>query len=146
MNDIFAYRVAQPVMFHQLMRMHGVLWNATQATKEPMDAQFIFEELMRINGKRAMPLLIPAAAEMAQKRGTHFSDLTEHCAWTDSSRAYAVQQQTPFTQRVAAMGRMEESIQQVRHTSTCQTLLNEHLARIEGTSTFEREPIVEEDE
>lgn len=145
MNDLIAYRLAQPSMFHQLMRMHGVLWNATQVTKEKLDTKFINEEFMRINGRRAMPLLIPAAAEEA-RRHSHLAHLVDHCAWAESSRAYAVQHQTPLTQRIASMGRMQETINQTRTGGTCQSLFNEHIARIEGICGFEEEPSVEEED
>lgn len=145
MNDLIAYRLAQPSMFHQLMRMHGVMWNATQVTKEKLDTQFIFEEFMRINGRRAMPLLVPAAAA-ASRRETHFSNLVDHCAWAESARAYCVQHQTPLTQRAAAMGRMEETIAQTRSAATCQGIFNEHIARIEGISGFEEEPHIQDEE
>lgn len=145
MNDILAFRLSQPMMFHQLMRIHGVLWNATQVTKEKLDSHFVFEEFMRTNGRRAMPLLVPAAAEQSG-RHTHLSAIMDHGAWAESARAYAVQNQTPLTQRFAAMGRMEETINQSRTATTCQNVFNEHLARVEGIAGFEEELIIEEEE
>eukprot|EP00796_Vickermania_ingenoplastis_P013283 gene13283-9124_t len=144
MNDIIAYRMSQPMMFHQLMRIHGVLWNATSVTKEKLDTPFIYEELMRTNGKRTMPLLIPAATEEA-RRATHLADLADHCAWAESSRAYAVQYQTPLTQRIASMGCMQETASQTRNSATCQNLFNEHIARVEGICGFEEEPLLDDD-
>lgn len=97
---------------------------------------------MRINGRRAMPQLIPAAAQETRQQ-THFSLLADHCSWAESSRAYAVQNQTPLTQRIAAMGRMEASINQTQSAATCQSLFNEHIARVEGISAFEEEPFLD---
>lgn len=139
MNEILAYRLSQPMMFHQVMRAHGVFWKATNATKEPLNAQFVMEEFMRTNGRRCMPLLHPAAAEEGQQT-SHFSNLVDHCAWAESSKAYAVQQQTPMTQRIASMGRMEDTITQTRTAVTCQNLFNEHIARVEGIAGFEEVP------
>lgn len=133
------------MMFHQAMRIHGVLWNATQVTKEKFDANFMFEEFMRTNGRRALPLLIPAAVEQSRRR-THLGDLTDHGAWAECARAYTVQNQTPLTQRFAAMGRMEETINQCRTAATCQSVFNEHIARVEGVSGFEEELFIEEED
>lgn len=145
MNEIYAKRLAQTSMFHQLMRTHGTLWAATQVTKEKMDVAFVKEEFMRVNGRRAMPLLIGAAAD-ENLNETHLAHLTDHCAWTESARAYAVQHQTPLTQHVASMGRMAETINQVKTASTTQSLFNEYMARIDGISYFEEEPLVDEDD
>ncbi|CAC9524631.1 conserved hypothetical protein [Leishmania infantum JPCM5] len=141
MNDIYAKRLAQTAMFHQLMRSHGTLWAATQVTKEKLDLAFVKEEMMRVNGRRAMPLLVGAAAN-ENLNDTHLAHLTEHCAWAESARAFAVQRQTPLTQHIASMGRMAETITQAKTASTSQLLLNEHLARIDGISEFEEEPIM----
>lgn len=100
---------------------------------------------MRTNGRRAMPLLIPAAVDES-RRHTHLGDLSDHGAWAESARAYAVQNQTPLTQRFAAMGRMEETINQSRTAATCQSIFNEQIARIEGISGFEEELIIEDDD
>ncbi|EPY35084.1 hypothetical protein STCU_01258 [Strigomonas culicis] len=131
-------------MFHQLMRNHGTLWAATQVTHEKLDNQFIKEEFMRVNGRRAMPLLLGAAASENLSE-THLNHLTEHCAWAESARAFCVQQQTPMTQHVAAMGRMAETVNQAKTATSAQTLFNEHMARIEGITTFEEEPILDDD-
>lgn len=144
MNEIYARRLAQTMTFHQLMRSHGTLWAATQVTKEKLDLSFVKEELMRVNGRRAMPLLIGAAAE-ENLNDAHLVHLTEHCAWAESARAFAVQRQTPLTQHIAAMGRMSETINQSKAASSVQTLFNEHLSRIEGIATFEEEPVFEEE-
>lgn len=125
-------------MFQQLQRMHGTLWAATQVTKEPLNYKFVEEEFMRVNGKRAMPLLIGAAADQ-NLHHSHWNHLADNWAWTESSRAYAVRNQTQFTQHVAAMGRMAETIQQARSSTTCQLMVTEHLARIDGISAFEEE-------
>ncbi|CAG9580219.1 conserved hypothetical protein [Leishmania major strain Friedlin] len=145
MNDIYARRLAQTSMFHQLMRSHGTLWAATQVTKEKLNLAFVKEEMMRVNGRRAMPLLIGAAAN-ENLNDTHFTHLTEHCAWTESARAFAVQRQTPLTQHIASMGRMAETITQAKTASTSQLLFNEHLARIDGISEFEEEPFVDDED
>lgn len=145
MNEIYARRLAQTSMFHQLMRSHGTLWAATQVTKEPLDLAFVKDEMMRVNGRRAMPLLIGAAAEQ-NLNDTHLVHLTEHCAWTESARAFAVQQQTPLTQHIAAMGRMAETITQAKNASTSQLLFSEHMARVDGISEFEEEPLLDEEE
>ncbi|CAD2216292.1 hypothetical protein AGDE_00352 [Angomonas deanei] len=144
MNEIYARRLAQTNMFHQLMRSHGTLWAATQVTKEPLDYQFVKEEFMRTNGKRTMPLLIGASADENMSE-SHFSHLTDNYAWTESSRAYAVQRQTPLTQHVASMGRMAETLVQSKTSSTSQTLFNEHIARIEGITLHEEEPTFDND-
>ncbi|KAG5496205.1 hypothetical protein JKF63_02506 [Porcisia hertigi] len=145
MNDIYARRLAQTSLFHQVMRIHGTLWAATQVTKEQLDLAFVKEEMMRINGRRAMPLLVGAAAK-ENLNDTHLTHLTEHCAWAESARAYAVQQQTPLTQHIASMGRMSETITQAKTASSGQLLFNEHMARIDGISEFEEEPIMEEED
>ncbi|EAN80412.1 uncharacterized protein TEOVI_000860100 [Trypanosoma equiperdum] len=142
MNDIYARRLAQATMFHQLMRCHGTLWAATQVTKEQMDYNFIREEFMRVNGRRAMPLLLGAAAN-ENLHQLHLSHLSEHCAWGESARALAVQRQTPLSQRVAALGRMAETIHQVKTASTVQNLFNEQISCMEGISSFEEEPLIE---
>lgn len=139
MNDIYAQRYARTMMFQQLFRMHGTLWAATQVTKEKLDYKFVEAELMRVNGKRAMPLLIGASASQDLHQ-SHFNHLSDNFAWTESARAYAVRHQTPLTQRAAAMGRMAETINQAKTASTCQLLLGEHMSRIEGISSFEEEP------
>ena len=143
MNEIYARRRAQMLMFNQLTRMHGTLWDATRVTKEKLDGAFVREELMRVNGRRTMPLLIPATAEQNVHQ-THWNQLCDNGAWTDSMRAYSVQNQTPLTQRVAAMGRMAETITQSRTGSTVQVLFNEHIARMEGISGFEEIPTIVE--
>ncbi|KAG5495448.1 hypothetical protein GH5_03109 [Leishmania sp. Ghana 2012 LV757] len=143
MNDIYAKRLAQTTMFHQLMRTHGTLWAATQVTKEKLDLAFVKEEMMRVNGRRAMPLLIGAAAK-ENLNDTHLVHLSEHCAWSESARAFAVQRQTPLTQHIASMGRMAETITQAKTTATSQLLFNEHMARVDGISEFEEEPIIED--
>ncbi|CBZ29532.1 conserved hypothetical protein [Leishmania mexicana MHOM/GT/2001/U1103] len=145
MNDIYAKRLAQMSMFHQVMRSHGTLWAATQVTKEKLNLAFVKEEMMRVNGRRAMPLLVGAAAN-ENLNDTHLAHLTEHCAWTESARAFAVQRQTPLTQHIASMGRMAETITQAKTASTSQLLFNEHLARIDGISEFEEEPIMEDED
>jgi hypothetical protein len=144
MNYIFCKRYARTVMFQQLLRMHGTLWAATQVTKEPLNYQFVEEEFMRVNGKRAMPLLIGASADQNLHQ-THWSHLADNFAWTESSRAYAVRNQTQFTQHTAAMGRMAETIQQARTATTCQLIVTEHLSRIDGISGFEEEANFETD-
>lgn len=144
MNEIYAKRLAQTSMFHQIMRSHGTLWAATQVTKEKLDLAFFKEECMRVNGRRTMPLLVGAAAD-ENLGNTHLAHLTEHCGWTESARAFAVQHQTPLTQHVASMGRMAETINQARTASTTQSLFNEHMARIDGISYFDEEPLLEED-
>ncbi|CCW62796.1 unnamed protein product [Phytomonas sp. EM1] len=145
MNEIYARRRAQTMMFHQLMRSHGTLWAATQITKEPLDLAFVKEEFMRVNGRRRMPLLIGAAAD--ERMGeTHLAHLTEHAAWAESFRAFTVQRQSPLTQHIAAMGRMSETIPHTRSVTTSQSLFNEHMAHIDGISTFEEEPILDEEE
>ncbi|CAJ1011277.1 hypothetical protein NXY56_005738 [Leishmania guyanensis] len=145
MNDIYAKRLAQTTMFHQLMRSHGTLWAATQVTKEKLDLDFVKEEMMRVNGRRSMPLLVDAAAK-ENLAETHLAHLTEHCAWAESARAFAVQRQTPLTQHIASMGRMAETITQAKNASTSQLLFSEHMARIDGISEFEEEPLLEDEE
>ena len=145
MNEIYAKRLAQTSMFHQIMRSHGTLWAATQVTKEKLDLAFVKEEFMRVNGRRTMPLLVAAAAS-ENLNESHLAHLTDHCGWTESARAYAVQHQTPLTQHIAAMGRMAETINQAKTASTMQSLFNEHMARIDGISFFEEEPLIEDDE
>lgn len=145
MNDIAARRLAQAAMFHQVMRLHGTLWAATQVTQEKLDYSFVQEELMRQNGRRTMPLLIDVAA--SENLGQlHLTHLTEHGAWTQSARSFSVQNQTPLTQRFASMGRMSETINQVRTATSAQLLVSEHLARMDGITGFEEEPLLEEDE
>jgi hypothetical protein len=126
-------------MFQQLMRTHGTLWAATRVTKEKLDVKFVTEEFMRTNGRRAMPLLNGAAAAH-NLHHTHLAQLSDHMSWTESARAYAVRSQTPFTQRVASMGRMHETLPQVRASCTAQSLFLEHMSRIDGITTFEEEP------
>lgn len=145
MNEIYARRFAQTSMFHQLMRVHGTLWAATKVTKEPLNYDFVKEEFMRVNGRRAMPLLLGAAAG-ENLNDSHLAHLTEHCAWAESSRAYAVQHQTPVTQHVASMGRMRETITQTRTSVTGQTLFNEHISRVDGISGFEEEPLLDDED
>nr|CCC95976.1 hypothetical protein, unlikely [Trypanosoma congolense IL3000] len=145
MNDIYARRLAQAMMFHQLMRCHGTLWAATQVTKEKLDYNFIREEFMRINGHRAMPLLLGAAAR-ENLHQLHLTHLSEHCAWGESTRAFIVRKQTPLSQHIAAMGRMSETINQVRTASTVQNLFNEQISCMDGTASFEEEPLIESDE
>ena len=139
MNEIYARRRAQMLMFNQLTRIHGTLWDATRITKEKLDFNFVREEMMRVNGRRAMPLLIAAAAEQNIHQ-TQWSTLCDNGAWTDSMRAFAVQNQTPLTQRTAAMGRMSETIGQSRIGSSVQVMFNEHVARTEGISGFDETP------
>jgi hypothetical protein len=141
MNEIYAKRLARGMMFQQLMRTHGTLWAATQVTKEPLDYKFVEEEFMRVNGKRAMPLLLGAAASQ-NLHNSHWNHLSDNFAWTESARAFAVRYQTPLTQRAASLGRMSETIQQARTASTCQLLVNEHIARIEGITGFEEEATI----
>ncbi|KEG15370.1 hypothetical protein DQ04_00091040 [Trypanosoma grayi] len=131
------------MMFHQLMRSHGTLWAATQVTKEKLDYNFIREEIMRSNGRRSMPLLVGAAAE-ENLHQLHLTHLTEHCAWGESARACAVHRQTPLSQHIAAMGRMAETIHQAKTGATVQSLVNEQLAHIDGISSFEEEPLLED--
>ncbi len=143
MNDIYARRRAQMVMFNQLQRIHGTLWDATRVTKEKLDYEFVREEMMRVNGRRAMPLLIPAAAEQNIQQ-THWNSLCDNGAWSDSMRAFTVQNQTQITMRAAAMGRMAETINQSRVGSTVQVMFNEHISRVEGISGFEETPALVE--
>ncbi|KAH9578788.1 hypothetical protein LSM04_004654 [Trypanosoma melophagium] len=143
MNEIYARRIAQGTMFHQLMRCHGTLWAATQVTKEKLNYNFIREEFMRVNGRRTMPLLIGAAAD-ENLHQLHLTHLTEHCAWSESARACAVHEQTPLSKHIAAMGRMAETIPQAKTACTVQNLLQEQLAHIDGISTFEEDPILED--
>lgn len=143
MNDIYGKRFARTMMFQQLLRSHGTLWAATQVTKEPLNYKFVEEEFMRVNGKRAMPLLIGAAAQQ-DLHHSHWNHLNDNFSWTESSRAYAVRHQTPLTQHAAAMGRMSETIQQARSATTCQLIVNEHLARIDGISGYEEEPTLDD--
>ncbi|KPI90818.1 hypothetical protein ABL78_0051 [Leptomonas seymouri] len=145
MNEIYAKRLAQTTMFHQIMRSHGTLWAATQVTKEKLDLAFVKEEFMRVNGLRAMPLLIGAAAE-ENLNESHLAHLTDHCGWTESARAFAVQRQTPLTQHIASMGRMAETISQAKTASTMQSLFSEHMARTDGISLFEEEPLLDDDD
>ncbi|KAG8348485.1 hypothetical protein TRVL_00695 [Trypanosoma vivax] len=145
MNDIYARRFAQGMMFHQLMRCHGTLWAATQVTKEKLDFNFLREELMRINGRRSMPLLIGAAAD-EDLHALHLTHLTEHCAWGESARALAVHAQTPLSQHAAAMGRMAETISQAKMASTAQSLFHEQLDQMDGISSFEEEPFIESED
>ncbi|CCW70626.1 unnamed protein product, partial [Phytomonas sp. Hart1] len=146
MNELHARRRAQAMMFHQLMRSHGTLWAATQLTREPLDLGFVKEEFMRVNGRRCGPLLTRAAAEKGGLGESHFTHLTEHAAWGESFRAYAVQQQTPMTKHIAAMGRMGETIAQARSATTAQGLFLEYMAAIDGISTFEQESTLDEEE
>ncbi|KPA84685.1 hypothetical protein ABB37_01193 [Leptomonas pyrrhocoris] len=145
MNEIYAKRLAQTSMFHQIMRSHGTLWAATRVTKEKLDLAFVKEEFMRVNGRRTMPLLVGAAAE-ENLNESHLAHLTDHCAWTESARAFAVQRQTPLTEHIASMGRMAETINQAKTASTTQSLFNEHMARIDGINSFEEEPLLDDDD
>lgn len=129
-------------MFQQLLRTHSTLWAATKVTKEKLDYKFVEEEFMRVNGKRAMPLLIGAAASQ-DLHLTHFNQLSDNFSWTESHRAYAVRHQTPLTQRAAAMGRMAETINMARNASTAQLLFSEHIARSEGITGHEEEPLLD---
>ena len=139
MNDIYAQRLARTIMFQQLMRTHGTLWAATRVTKEALNYDFVQQEFMRVNGRRAMPLLIGAAASN-DLHMSHLAHLSDNMSWTESSRAFTVRNQTPFTQRVASMGRMNETIPQVRAGSSSQALFLEHMGRIDGITAFEEEP------
>lgn len=146
MNDIYARRLAQSGMFHQLMRIHGTLWTATSVTHEKLDLNLVKEEFMRTNGRRAMPQLVGAAARVSEWGDSHLTSLSDHCSWAESGRAYAVQRQTPMTQHIAAMGRMSETIPQCRTAVTCQSLFGEHMCRIDGVSAYEEEPLINEED
>ena len=139
MNEIFGQRLSRTMMFHQLMRTHGTLWAATQVTKEKLDYKFIEEEFMRVNGRRTMPLLVRSASKQ-NLHETHLAHLSDNYSWCESKRAYIVRNQTPITQRVAAMGRMADTIQNTKTNCASQLVVSEHLSRIEGISAFEEEP------
>ncbi len=140
MNDLYARRLGQVAMFQQLYRMHPTLWSATRITGEKLDADFVLEEYMRINGHRAMPLVIPEVSTQKLQR-SHWNDLHDSCAWATSFRAYTLRNQTPITQRAAAVARMEESLKVAKTGSSTQNMFLEHVARVEGLST----PAIDDD-
>ena len=131
MNDIYARRMAQSSMFQSIYKSFPVMWSATQITKEPLTGHLVQEELMRVNGHRAMPLLLPDVA-LCNVQNAHWNTLNDACAWAVSGRAFAVRNQTPLTQAAASIGRLEESIPAVRTITTTQIMTNVHLARCDG--------------
>jgi len=145
MNDIYARRVAQTTMLQHLYKIHGTLWAATQITREPLNGAFVKEEFMRINGSRQMPLLIPESCENNLPM-SHWNHLAEHHAWAESARANAVRSQTPLTQHIASMGKMQSTVNTLRAAGSMQAMVNEHIARIEGTAAFEEAPLLDSTE
>jgi hypothetical protein len=131
MNDIYARRAAQTAMFMNAQRMLPTLYQATQLTKEKLDAKFLKEEFMRINGHRQLHLLVPGIAQQKHQY-THWNRLNSACSWAESHRAYSVSHHTPLTQRFADVGRMSDSIPNIRVSSTAQNVVLEHIARQEG--------------
>ena len=144
MNDIYARRAAKTMMFQQAQRALPTLWAATKVTKEKLDGNFVAEEFMRINGQRTGPLLIGAVAQQTQ-HNAHWVHLHDTGAWAESHRAYAVRHHTPMTQRFADIARLHDSTGNVRVQATPQSLMLEHVARVEGIATFE-ERIIEDAE
>eukprot|EP00758_Cryptobia_borreli_P004495 Tbor_TRINITY_DN4412_c0_g1::TRINITY_DN4412_c0_g1_i1::g.7916::m.7916 len=143
MNDIFARRAAQRMMFCQIQRSLPILWDATRVTKEKLDVKLVQEEMMRVNGHRTMPLLLGDAAAF-DTHHNHLDQLEDTCSWAESGRAFTVRYQSPYTQRVAAMGRMKDTIATTRQV-TCQSDFIEHLSRTEGLMKFDQEPTEEGD-
>lgn len=139
MNDIYARRAAQSGMLQNLYRTHATLWQATRVTKEKLDYAFVKEEFMRVNGHRTMPLLVAASAQ-SKMQNCHFNQLTDACAWADSARAFSVRNQTPLTKHIAAMGRMEITLPQMKLQTTAQSLFSEYNAICDGVASFDEEP------
>jgi hypothetical protein len=136
MNDIYARRASQTMMLMQTQRMLPTLWQATQITKEKLDARFVKEEFMRVNGHRQLHLLLGDVA-MQQHQHTHWHKLHSTNAWAESHRAYSVTNHSPVTQRFADIGRLHDSIPNVRVATTAQAVVLEHIARTEGTFLHE---------
>lgn len=136
MNDIYARRASQALMFHQAQRCIPTLYAATRVTKEPLNGAFVREEFMRINGHHQLPVLIPEVAAQTHHT-THWHHLHSTCAWADSHRAYAVGHQTPMSQRFGDIGLMTEQIAPVRGNTTPQAVVQEHVARVEGTAVYD---------
>eukprot|EP00744_Colponema_vietnamica_P020131 GILI01028574.1.p1 GENE.GILI01028574.1~~GILI01028574.1.p1 ORF type:complete len:156 (-),score=16.88 GILI01028574.1:31-462(-) len=139
MNELFARRYAQSMSFHQLQRSLPLMWAATRLTKEKLDVHFVKEEIMRVNGQRTMPLLIGEAASF-DCHASHLNQLTDNCSWAESSKAMTVRHQSPFTQRIAAVGRMNTTIATARTAATAQNAFGEQIARIDGLMKHESEP------
>lgn len=140
MNEIYARRASQAMMMHQAFRMLPTLWNATQLTKEKLDANFVFEEFMRVNGHQQQHLLLPEVAGQHHYQ-THWHWLHSTLAWAESSRAYSVRQHTPMTQRCADVALLQDSVTNVRTAATGQALVLEHIARQDGIFFHEVEAV-----
>ena len=136
MNDIFARRASQTMMMFQAQRMLPTLWQATQVTKERLDEQFVKEEFMRVNGHHQQHLLVDGATD-PDLHFQHWRRLHSTLAWAESFRAYEVGHKSPLTQRFADVGLMKNSIPNVRRTATAQKIFEEHVARTEGTFSYE---------
>ena len=112
-------------------------------TKEKLDAQFVKEEFMRVNGHQQQHLLIGPVADQRHHM-THWHALHDTCAWADSHRSQSVRTHTPLTQRYAAVGRLANSIPNTKISSTNQLLVLEQIARQEGC--FMYDPPEDDDE
>lgn len=139
MNELFARRYAQSMSFHQLHRSLPLMWAATKLTKEKLDVNFVKEEIMRVNGQRTMPLLIGEAAAI-DCHASHLNQLTDNCSWAESQKAMTVRHQTPFTRRIASVGRMSSNIATTRTAVTAQNAFGEHMARLDGLTKHDSEP------
>ena len=136
-NDFYARRLSQSVMFQNVYRAHGPLWRATNVTREKLDGRFVEEEFMRVNGQRAMPLLVGASSLVAPRLSNfQWTHLLQTQAPSVSMRAAAVQHQTALTRQCAKVGLLQAATAQVRADSTAQSLLLEGLSRSEGVLQF----------
>ena len=145
MNELYARRASQTMMLQQAQRMLPVLWQATQVTKEPLDLRFVKEEFMRVNGHHQQHLLLGAVANQRHHQ-THWNQLHSTNAWAESNHAYSVVNHSPLTQRFADIGRMHDSIPNVKLLATNQAVVAEQIARQEGTFFFEVEIKAEDDD
>jgi hypothetical protein len=124
------------MMMLQAQRMLPVLYQATRVTGEKLDGRFVREEFMRTNGHRQLHLLVPEIASQTHQN-THWHRLHSTYAWAESHRAYSAKYHTPLTQRFGDIGRMQDTIPNVKIVASAQQLVIEHTARQEGTFMFD---------
>jgi hypothetical protein len=136
MNEIYARRASQSMMMLQAQRMLPTLWQATQLTHEKLDATFVKEEFMRVNGHQQLHQLVPGMA-MQVHQHSHWHRLHSTNAWAESQRAYAVGAKTALATRFADAGLMRESLANVRVAATAQNIVLEQIAREEGAFLYE---------
>ncbi len=132
-NDFYARRTSQLLLFQNIYRAHGPMYRATQLTREALNGRLMREEFMRINGQRAMPLLVGASTIIAPELSNFAWDhLMGTQAPSTSFRAQVVQRQSPLSRHVAKVGLLRENTSVVRTETSMQVMLLDQVAWSEG--------------